>query len=66
MEGPKVDRPMVAGETEPRAARARTADSQLEPQNQEMLRRKSFSLPPFTPISWRNLEHPYISEDTSV
>ena len=33
---------MVAGDTEPRAARARTADSQLEPQNQEMLRRKSF------------------------
>jgi hypothetical protein len=36
VEGPKVDRPMVAEETEPRAARARTADSQLEPQNQEI------------------------------
>lgn len=61
-----MDKPMVAGETEPRAARARMADSQLEPQNQEILRRKSFSLPPFAPVFWRNLEHPYISEDTSI
>ena len=31
MEGPKVDKPTAVGETEPRAARARMADSQLEP-----------------------------------
>ena len=37
-----MDKPMIAGETEPRAPRARTADSQLEPQNQEILRTKSF------------------------
>ena len=66
MEGPKEDRPTAAGETEPRAARARTAESQLELRSQKMIKSKSISLPPFTPVFGRKLKHPCISEDTSI